>query len=361
MDITRPVYLEINLNDFEFNIKQIQNYVGKNIELMPVIKANGYGTYINRKLEILNKFNIVAVATVDEGVYLRNLGYEKEIFVLNQPFESEIGKIIRYNIVIGISSYDFANKLAETGRDISVHVEIGTGMGRTGVHPYKIEKYLKSLSPNIKIEGIYTHFSSADIDDEYSKKQLESFKIAVEKAKELLGEIKYIHAAASNALLNYPESHFNLVRPGIILYGYPASDETFEKINLKPIAKLKAQITFLKTVEKGTSIGYGRSYITKKQTEVATVPIGYADGFRRDFSNGWEVLINGKKAPIIGKVCMDSFMVDVSDIEDVAIGDEVIIWDNENITLEQLATKCNTINYEILCTIGTRVPRKFIR
>lgn len=361
MDITRPVYLEINLNDFEFNIEQIQNYIGKNIELMPVIKANGYGTYINRKLEILNKFNIVAVATVDEGVYLRNLGYEKEIFVLNQPFESEIEKIIKYHIVVGISSYDFANKLAESGRDISVHVEIGTGMGRTGVHPYKIEKYLKSLSPNIKIEGIYTHFSSADIDDEYSKKQLESFKIAVEKAKELLGEIKYIHAAASNALLNYPESHFNLVRPGIILYGYPASDETFEKINLKPIAKLKAKITFLKTVEKGTSIGYGRSYITEKQTKVATVPIGYADGFRRDFSNGWEVLINGKKAPIIGKVCMDSFMVDVSEIENVAIGDEVIIWDNENITLEQLATKCSTINYEILCTIGTRVPRKFVR
>ena len=361
MDITRPVYLEINLNDFEFNIEQIKNYIGKNIELMPVIKANGYGTYINQKLEILNKFNIVAVATVDEGVYLRNLGYEKEIFVLNQPFESEIEKIIKYHIVVGISSYDFANKLAESGGEISVHVEIGTGMGRTGVHPYKIEKYLKSLSPNIKIEGIYTHFSSADIDDEYSKKQLESFKIAVEKAKELLGEIKYIHAAASNALLNYPESHFNLVRPGIILYGYPASDETFKKINLKPIAKLKAKITFLKTVEKGTSIGYGRSYITKKQTKVATVPIGYADGFRRDFSNGWEVLINGKKAPIIGKVCMDSFMVDVSEIEDVAIGDEVIIWDNENITLEQLATKCSTINYEILCTIGTRVPRKFVR
>ena len=360
MEITRPAYLEINLNNLKYNINQIQKKVGKNVKLMPVIKASGYGTHINERLDILNKFDIVAVANVDEGVNLRTIGYDKEIFVLNQPFESEIKKIIKYNIVVGISSYDFAKRLAETKKDITVHVEIGTGMGRTGVHPYKIENYLKSLAPNIKVEGIYTHFSSADTDDEYTKKQLKSFKDAVNKAKEILGEIKYIHSAASNAILNYPEAHFNLVRPGIILYGYQAAEDTLEKINLKPIAKLKAKISFLKTVEKGTSIGYGRSYTTTKQTKVATVPIGYADGFRRDFSNGWEILIKGKKVPIIGKVCMDSFMVDVTQIENVEIGDEVIIWDNENITLEQLAKKCNTINYEILCTIGTRVPRKFI-
>ena len=287
-------------------------------------------------------------------------GYKKEIFVLNQPFESEIEKIIKYNIIVGISSYGFAEKLAETNKNIAVHVELGTGMGRTGIHPYKIEKFLQSLGANIKVEGIYTHFSSADCDDEYSKKQLNSFNIGVEKAKEILGDIKYIHAAASNALLNYPEARFNLVRPGIILYGYEGDSHTFEKIDIKPIAKLKAKITFLKEVPEGISIGYSRSYITTKETKVATVPIGYADGFRRDFSNGWEVLIRNKKVPIIGKVCMDSFMVDVTEIEDVQVGDEVIIWDNENITVEELAEKCNTINYEILCTIGARVPRKFL-
>ena len=360
MDITRPVYMEVNLDNFKYNVKQIQEYVDKDVELMPVIKANGYGTYINKNLDILNMFNIVAVANVDEAVFLRNLGYNKEIFVLNQPFETEIEKIIKYNIVVGISSYDFANKLAETNKKVKVHVEIGTGMGRTGVHPYKIDKFLSSLNSNIEVEGIYTHFSAADIDEEYSRHQLHSFNIAVDTAKEILGNIKYIHAAASNALLNFPEAHFNLVRPGIILYGYPGADDTFEKINLKPIAKLKAKVTFLKTVEKGTSIGYSRSYITTKETKVATIPIGYADGFRREFSNGWEVLINGKNAPIIGKVCMDSFMADVTELDDVKLGDEVVIWDNENITLEQLAEKCNTINYEILCTISDRVPRKFI-
>ena len=360
MDITRPVCMEVNLENFKYNVKQIQEYVGNDVKLMPVIKANGYGTYINKKLDIINMFNIVAVANVDEAVFLRNLGYNKEIFVLNQPFETEIEKIIKYNIVVGISSYDFANKLAETNKKLKVHVEIGTGMGRTGVHPYKIDKFLNSLSSNIEVEGIYTHFSAADIDEEYSRHQLQSFNIAVNKAKEALGNIKYIHAAASNALLNFPEAHFNLVRPGIILYGPPGADDTFEKINLKPIATLKAKVTFLKTVEKGTSIGYSRSYITTKETKVATIPIGYADGFRRDFSNGWEVLINGKKVPIIGKVCMDSFMADVTELDDVKLGDEVVICDNENITLEQLAEKCNTINYEILCTISDRVPRKFI-
>ena len=202
--------------------------------------------------------------------------------------------------------------------------------------------------------------SSADIDDEYTKKQIESFNYAIDVAKSIVGELKYIHAGASNGLLNYPEAHYNLVRPGIILYGYAASDTTFDKIDLKPIATLKSKITFLKEVESGTSIGYSRSYITDKNMKVATIPIGYADGFRRTFSNGWEVLINGKRAKIIGKVCMDSFMADVTDIPDVKVGDDVYIWDNKEIKLEDLSDKCDTINYEIISQVGERVPRKFI-
>lgn len=360
MDITRPAYLEINLDNLKFNVNQIKKNIGENVKIMPVVKASGYGTYVNKRLDFLNLFEIVAVANVDEAVEIRKLGYKKEIFVLNQPYETEIDKISEYNIVAGVSSYGFINKLSQVKNRFKVHIEIGTGMGRTGIHPLKVEKFLENIPSNVEVEGLYTHFSSADVDDEYSKKQLESFKFAVERAKCILGNIKYIHAAASNAILNYPESHFNLVRPGIILYGYPASNNTLEKIDLKPIAQMKAKITFLKTVEKGTSIGYGRSYVTEKETTVATVPLGYADGFRRDFSNGWNVLIKGQKAPIIGKICMDSFMVDVTEIENVSVGDEVIIWDNKNITLEELAQKCNTINYEILSTVGARVPRRFI-
>lgn len=359
-EITRPTYLEINLENFNYNIMQIQNKVNDDVKLMPVIKGNGYGTYINHRLDVINQFDIVAVATVDEGVFLRKIGYKKEIFILNQPFKTEIEKIIKYDIQVGISSINFAEELAKYTEEIRVHLEIGTGMGRTGINPNRVEEYLGLLASNIKVQGIYTHFSSADTDDEYSKKQLESFNKAVSMATRILGDIKYIHAAASNALLNYKEAHFNLVRPGLIMYGYASADDTLEKIDLKPIAKLKSTVIFLKEVKKGTSIGYNRSFITQRDTKVATIPIGYADGFRRTFSNGWEVLINGKRVPIIGKVCMDSFMVDVTELEDVKVGDEVIIWDNENIMLEDLALKCNTINYEILCTIGERVPRKFV-
>ena len=361
MDITRPTYLEINLNNFEYNVEQIKKIVGPTVGIMPVIKANGYGTYINKRLDIINKFNIVAVATVDEGVSLRTLGYKKEIFILNQPFESEIEKIAEYNLVVGVSSYDFINKLSEVKKQFIIHIEIGTGMGRTGIHPYRIEAFLEKISDNIKVEGVYTHLSSADIDEEYTRHQLYSFNVAVNKVKERVGELKYIHAAASTALLNFPEAHFNLVRPGIILYGYYNCEKDYNKIELKPVAKLKSKVTYLKEVEENTSIGYGRSFITDKKTKVATIPIGYADGFRRTFSNGWKVLINNKKVPIIGKICMDSFMADVTEIENIKIGDDVYIWDNESIKLEDLAKECDTINYEILCAIGERVPRKFIK
>ena len=362
MEITRPTVMEVDLKAFEYNIKQIRDYVGDNVEIMPVIKANGYGTWINRCIDIIEKFEIVAVATVDEAVSLRKIGFQKNIFVLNQPFESEIEKIISNNITVGISSNIFLEKLGCYKNDVNVHIEIGTGMGRTGIHPQRIEEYIKEIKKyqNIKIEGIYTHLSSADIDKAYTEKQLSSFRNAVEKAEKILGRLKYIHASASNGIINFKESYYNLVRPGIIIYGYQSSEDTLEKINLKPICKLKSKIILLKTVEKGTSIGYSRSFITDRETKVATIPIGYADGLRRILSNKGYVIIRGKKVPIIGNVCMDGFMADVTDLEDVQLGDDVYIWDNEKITLEEVAKLCGTINYEIMSTISERVPRVFI-
>lgn len=360
LQVTRPVVMEVNLSNLEHNLSMIREKIGTDVTIMPVIKANAYGSYINKRLDILNQFQIVAVANVDEGVMIRQLGYQKEIFVLNQPFETEIDKIIDYDITVGISSYHFAEQLGQTEKPVKIHIEIGTGMGRTGVHPYKVERYINSLPENVKVEGIYTHLSSADIDDRYTANQLHSFQVAVETAKEILGDLKYIHASASNGIVNHPDSYFNLVRAGIILYGYAAAEDTTEKIDLKPIMSLKAKISFLKEVKEGTSIGYGRSFVTEKETKVATIPIGYADGFRRTFSNGWEVMVKGKKVPIIGKICMDSFMADVTEVEGVEAGDEVVIWDNENITVEQMAERCDTINYEILCSISDRVPRVFV-
>lgn len=361
-DITRPTIMEVNLKNLEHNIEQIKNYVGPNVKLMPVIKANGYGTYINKRLDFLNKFEIVAVAIVDEAVEIRKLGYQGEIFVLNQAYKTEIDKIINYNITVGVSSNSFLEELGKRQEKVRIHIEIGTGMGRTGINPSRVEEYINEINrySNIVIEGIYTHLSSADCDDEYTRKQLESFKCSVQKAKDLGCNLKYIHCSASNGILNYRDSNYNLVRPGIILYGYESFRGALDKIDIKPICKLKSKISFLKEVEAGTSIGYSRSYITTRKTKVATIPIGYADGFSRLLSNRGEVVINHKRVPIIGSICMDGFMADVTELEDVRIGDDVYIWDNEIITVEEIAKSIGTINYEVICTISDRVPRIFI-
>ena len=359
--ITRPSVLEVNLDNFKYNIKQIKKFLKPETKIMPVIKAEGYGTYINTRLNIIDEFEIVAIATVDEGENLRNLGFKKGIFVLNQPCTTEIDKIVENNLTIGVCSKGFLEEVKNKDSKIKVHIEIETGMGRTGVSIDELDDFISFIkeNENVKVEGVYTHLSSADEDFEYTKKQLEKFEKAVEKVKENF-DIKYVHCLASNGIINFNKYQYNLVRPGIIMYGYEPGKEIKEKIDLKPVTTLKSKITFLKEVEKGTSISYGRRFITKRKSKIATVPIGYADGLKRILSNVGEVVINNKKAPIIGSICMDSFMVDVTDIEDVKYEDDVYIWDNNLITLEDIAKKCNTINYEILSTIGKRIPRKFI-
>ncbi len=361
MEITRPTVMEIDITAFENNLQSIQACVGKQVVIMPVMKANAYGTWLNQT-NVIHQFSIIAVATVDEAIELRKQGFENEIFILNQPDIEEIHKIVDYQITVGISSDSFLEQLGQFGKKVSVHIEIGTGMGRTGIHPNRVQEYINHIQqyPHITIEGIYTHLSSADTDIAYTQKQLQLFNKAVETAEQLVGKLKYIHAAASNGILNFKESHYHLVRPGMILYGYPAAEDTLQKIPLKPVSRLKSKVILLKKVPKGTSIGYARSFITQKETTVATIPMGYADGLRRSLSNKGYVVIKGKKAPIIGNICMDSFMVDVTDIEGVSVGDDVYIWDNEIITLEEVAKLCDTINYEILSTISYRVPRVFV-
>lgn len=357
----RPTVMQVSLQNFRDNIKEIQSKLSSDCNMMPVIKANAYGTYINTQINIINEFDIVAVAVVCEGAELRKIGYQKEIFVLNQPSIFEIDEILENDLTIGISTKDFVKELGNRKKSVKVHIEIDSGMGRTGIQLSETSDFIGFVKEfkNIQIEGIYTHLSSADNDIEYTKKQIEIFDQAVEIAKEKMLDLKYIHCSASNGIVNFTETKCNLVRPGIIMYGYSSGEGIVDKIKLKPVCQLKSQITFLKTVPKGTSIGYSRSFITEKETKVATIPIGYADGLRRELSNRGLVCIHGKKVPIIGKVCMDSFMADVTELTNVEIGDDVWIWDNENITLEDVAEQCNTINYEIMSTISSRVPREF--
>lgn len=356
----RPTILEVDLKKIEANINNIKKYVG-NKKIMPIIKANGYGTYINKNIDFLNKFDIVAVAIVDEAIELRNIGYKKEIFVLNPPYVEEIDEIIKYDITVCLCEKTFLNNLSKINKKVKVHLEIETGMNRTGINLSDLNEFINLIkeNKNIIVEGIFTHLSSADYDIKYTKEQLEKFNKSVDIIKKEFDSIKYIHAEASNGLLNYNDDITNLVRPGIIIYGYEASRYTNEKIHIDPICKLKTKIIFIKDVNINESISYSRKFISKKNMKIATIPIGYADGLNRLLSNKGEVIVNGKKCKILGNICMDSCMIDITDIEDVNIGTDVYIWDNDIIKLEDIANVCNTINYEILSTITDRVIRKF--
>lgn len=356
----RQTYLEVNLSNFKHNINEIKK-LHEDKEIIPVIKANAYGTHINKRLDIINEFNIVAVAIVEEALYLRELGYKKDILVLNQPYIEEIEDIISNNITVGLSSIDFLKELIKQDKQVKIHVEVETGMNRTGFQ--SLDELLKTLhnSNNIIVEGLYTHFSSADTDDEYTKKQISKFKEYYNILIKEFPNLKYIHTSASNGLVNYNIDITNAIRPGIIMYGYPSYDEILNKIDLKPTTKLITKISYLKEIPANESVSYNQTYKTNKITKIATIGIGYADGLRRSLSNKGNVIINNTLCPIIGNVCMDSILVDVTHLQNVSIGDKVYIYDNELVTLEDIAKISNTINYEILSNISERVPRVYIQ
>ena len=347
--------LEVNLNKFKDNISAIKKLTSK--EIMPVIKAHAYSTYLDSRLDILNMFNIIAVARTTEAINIRKIGYQKDIFILNQPSIDEIELINKYNFIIGVSSKDFLNKI---NKKVRIHLEIETGMNRTGINLNDLNDIISIVekNKNIIVEGMYTHFSKADSDKEYTEYQINNFKKAYNLLKDKFN-LKYIHSSASSGILFYNDKISNLIRPGLILYGYYPNEEAKNIIKLQPITKLKSKIIFIKELPPGEMISYGGTYITKNNTKVATIPIGYADGINRLLSNRGSVIIKGKKCPIIGSICMDSLMVDVTGLN-VDENDTVVLFDNEIITVEEIAKLCNTINYEVLTNISDRVKRVFV-
>lgn len=385
-------YLEVNLKAVENNLKKIKKIVGEKVNVAPVIKADAYGLGATKLKNILEKQNIkmCIVATIDEAIKLRRSGFKIDILTLNELLPYEAPKVVKYNLTVGLSDLEVAKKIndevekynenAESynkstensenknnssvmhrNRKINIHIEIDTGMGRVGINPKNALEFMKEISklPNLNVEGIYTHFSSADCSKEYTEMQINLFNKTIDELKKSGYEFKYIHSSASSGILNFKNAYFNMVRPGIITYGYMPDKSMENTLKLEPATKLISHIIFIKEVPEGTAISYGRTYIAKEKRTIATIPLGYADGVKRILSNKGKVYINGKYAPIVGNVCMDNFMVDITGIN-ARVGDEVILWDNENITVEEIADLCNTINYEIICTISKRVGRKYI-
>jgi len=364
----RPTVGEVDLGALEFNYRQIKKRIPEGVKLLAVVKADAYGhgsIPVSLRLEKLG-VEYLGVAIPEEGVELRKGGVKTPILVLGGIFGKKVDQIFRFRltpVVFGKDSLKILSKEAERrGRKVRVHLKVDTGMGRLGVPHHLWPDFLQELRrfPRIEAEGILSHFAMTDEEKRFTQTQWRAFREAVATAQELGICCSYLHMASSAMLTAFPAYSARLVRPGIMLYGSYPSPAFRSLISLKPVMTLKTRIHFLKSVRRGTRISYGGTFKAKRESLIATLPIGYADGYNRRLSNHGEVLIHGRRAPVVGKVCMDFIMVDVTDIPRVSAGDEVILMGRqgkEQITPEEIADKINSIPYEVLCSIGKRVPR----
>ncbi len=363
----RPTIAEIDLNALAFNFRQLRKRVPKGVKILAVVKADAYGhgaIPISLKLEKLG-VEYLGVALVEEGVELRKGGVKTPVLVLGGIYGGDVENIFRFNltpVVFHKEALESISRGAQGGRrKIRVHLKVDTGMGRLGVPLALWSGFLREIAhyPSVEVEGILSHFSMMDEED-YTKHQWDQFLLALRCAEEVGIRCKYIHMASSAMLATSSHYFGNLVRPGIMLYGAYPSPLLKDLIHLKPVMTLRTHIHFLKSVPPGFKISYGGTFVTRRESLIATLPIGYGDGYSRSLSNRGEVLVRGKRAPVVGKVCMDFIMVDVTDIPKVSLGDEVILMGSQGkeiITAEEIADKINSISYEVLCSVGKRVPR----
>ncbi|MDO9309239.1 MAG: alanine racemase [Deltaproteobacteria bacterium] len=373
----RPTLAEIDLSALHHNFKTIRSSIPPRTEILAVVKADAYGhgfMDISRELEKLG-VNAFGVAFLAEGIQLRKSGIDKPILLLGGVYPGQERKCIGYNISTTVFTMEQAVALNHAAgklfRKAQLHLKIDTGMGRLGVQYNSTPQFLAELKklPNIALEGIISHFASADELDEsgqyFTRLQAERFNWAVSEVRKAGYSPRYIHIANSAASLLREIPGCNLVRPGIALYGALPSADFQGKLSIKPVMHLKSRIAMLKLVEPGTTVSYARRFTAENKTLIASVPVGYADGYPRALTNRGEALIRGRRAKVAGTVCMDWIMLDVTDIPSVAVGDEVVLLGPDGqgnaIQAEELANWAGTIPYEIFCGISKRVPRVYLK
>lgn len=369
-------WAEINLDNIAHNVKEIRKITNKRTELMGVVKADAYGhgaVEVARAL-LENGVSRLAVAMIDEAIQLRKHGIDAPILIMSHTDPSRAKDVIKYNVAQTVFSYELAEVLSNAairlGHKARIHIKVDTGMTRVGFKPgYGIVEGIIEMSKlkGIIVEGMFTHFASADENDrDYTYMQFEKYISICTELRRVGIHIPIKHVANSAALIEFPEMHLDMVRPGIILYGhYPSSKIDRSKINLKPAMTLKANIILVKEVEYNIPVSYGRVFTTRRRSKIATVPVGYADGYSRTLTGKARVLINGEYAPVVGAICMDQFMVDVTDVKsDVKVGDEVVIFGTQagkEIKAEEVASLAGTINYEVISVVGKRIPRVYLK
>ena len=371
---TKRICAYINLDNAINNMEGFKSLISKNTKIMAVIKADGYGhgaVQIAHKLEDLPYLFGFAVATAEESFELRDAGITKPVLILGYTFKEDYEKLIEYGVTLTVFTdemlKDIEEAAANTGKNATVHVKLDTGMSRIGIQADEAGiDFVKKVyaSKYINLEGLFTHIARADeIDKSKANEQIKLYNLFIDNLRKQNINIPICHVSNSASILEIPDANLDMVRAGITLYGlWPSNEVSKDKIPLYPLLKLVSHVAYVKLLKKGREISYGGTFTTKKDAVIATIPCGYADGIPRGLSNKGYVLIHGKIAPIVGRVCMDQFMVDVTDIDDVKVLDEVVIigtQGDKTITAEEVGDISGRFNYELVCEISKRVPRVY--
>jgi alanine racemase len=366
-------WAEVDLDALRYNVQWARHRVGPDVKIMAVVKADAYGHGLPQIAGTLMHagVDIFGVANLTEALGVRRVGAGWPILLLSASLPVEAPRIVAHDVMPTISSVEeawmFQEEAARQKKKIPVHVKVDTGMGRLGFWHETASEPILTIArfPNLVMEGIYTHFSSADVDAEFSMEQLENFRKIVAKLAKRGVNFTYRHADNSAALLNFRENFadfgLNLVRPGLLLYGLSPNPDKQQE--LWPALSFKARVSFVKMVPAGRTLSYGRTFTAPHTMKVATLSVGYGDGFSRDLSNNALVLVGGIRCPVVGRVTMDQILADVSAVENVAVGDEVVLigrQGDDEILASEMAAWANTIPWEILCAITKRVPRVYI-
>ena len=375
MAYQRPTFTEIDLNNFEFNIAGIRQKIGDHKKILLAVKANAYGhgmIGISRFARDYLKIDYLGVAIVGEGLELRRAGIELPILVFGGLLESDIPLLFEHQLTPTLIDVAMAEKISQYGQQIeqpiNTHINIDTGMGRIGIyHEDAIREIMRIHQlPNLKIEGLYTHFPSSDVPGKaFTLQQVDCFREIVDTLKSEKIDIPITHCDNSGAIIDLMDTGFNMVRPGIMIYGLYPSGDVDQAFPLKQVMVLRSKIVFLKQVEPGRTISYGRTFSPDQPTIIATVPIGYGDGYNRILSNQGRVLIRGVEVPVVGRVTMDQIMIDLGghpNLNEIQIGEDVVLYGGQGdgfIGINNTAEQLNTISYEVTCWINNRVPRRF--
>lgn len=364
--MTRPLWIEVDLRVLRNNFKVIRGCIGNKVKIVATIKQSAYGHGLLPVARELGRQGIdfFGLGSIEEAIALREDSFDGSLLILSTVLEKFVDCFIHYNITPTVVDLGFAAKLDKVAKrankTVPIHVKIDTGMGRLGIHYKKAKAFVRRLAAfkNLFLEGIYTHFPAADSDKEFTDHQIEVFNAFIRQLAEEKISFKYCHCANSIGILNYPNAHFNMVRPGIILYGINPAEGL--SLDINPALSLKSKVIFVKKVGKGTSISYGRNYITKANCNIATVAVGYADGYPWALSGKSKVIVKGSFFNLAGRVCMDHIMVDLGSRSDIKIGTEVILIGRSKakmISVESLAKTAKTIPYEIISRLSPQIPR----